>query len=249
MYNLKDKVAIVTGGSSGIGEAIARRFATEGVKVLIIARKEADLQAAAEGYPTISYLAGDLTDPATFDAIASRIESDYGGRLDILVNDAGWCPVKSIAEMTTADYDKAFDLDVKAVVDLTIKVMPYLMKAKGTIINMSSYGAKHASPNLSMYIGAKAAICGFTRGWALDLAKFGMRVNAIAPGAIDTNIWHVGLTPEQSAAFEKSFTDRIPMHRIGTPEEIANVAAFLASDQASYITGAVIDVDGGLGAL
>ena len=250
MYNLTDKVAVVTGGSSGIGRAIARRFASEGAKVLIVARKEADLKATAEGYPTISYLVGDLTEESAISAISQRIESDYGGRLDILVNNAGWCPVKSIKEVTTADYTRAFDLDVKAVVDLTTHLLPYILKSKGTIINISSIGATHAAPNISMYIGAKAAISSFTRGWALDLAKDGVRVNAVAPGAVVTNIWNVpGLTPEQSAAHEKSIVDGIPMGRMAQPEEIANVVAFLASDQASYVSGAVFAVDGGAGAL
>lgn len=250
MYNLTDKVAVVTGGSSGIGRAIARRFAREGAKILIMARKEADLKATADGYPSISYLAGDLTDEETVKAIAERIESAYGGRLDILVNNAGWCPVMSIKDVTMADYTRAFDLDVKAVVDLTTHLLPYILKSKGTIINITSIGATHAAPDISMYIGAKAAISSFTRGWALDLAKEGVRVNAVAPGAVETNIWNVpGLTPEQSAAHEKSITDGIPMGRMAQPDEIANVVAFLASDQASYVSGAVFAVDGGAGAI
>lgn len=250
MYNLTDKVAIVTGGSSGIGRAIARRLATEGAKVLIVARKEADLKITAEGYPTISYLVGDLTEESTMDEIVNRIKSDYNGRLDILVNNAGWCPVKSIKDVTLADYTHAFDLDVKAVVDLTIHLVPFIVANKGTIINISSIGATHAAPNISMYIGAKAAISSFTRGWALDLAKDGVRVNAVAPGAVETNIWNVpGLTPQQSAEHEKSITAGIPMGRMAQPEEIANVVAFLASDEASYVTGAVFAVDGGAGAM
>ena len=250
MYNLTDKVAVVTGGSSGIGRAIAQRLAREGAKVLIIARKEADLRTTAQGYSTISYLAGDLTDEATVSAIAHRVETVYGGRLDILVNNAGWCPVKSIKEVTEADYTRAFNLDVKAVVDLTTRMLPYILKCKGTIINISSIGATHAAPNISMYIGAKAAISSFTRGWALDLAKDGVRVNAVAPGAVVTNIWNVpGLTPEQSAAHERSIVQGIPMGRMAQPDEIANVVVFLASDQASYVSGAVFAVDGGAGAM
>lgn len=250
MYNLTDKVAVVTGGSSGIGRAIARRLASEGAKVLIVARKEADLKVTAEGYPGISYIVGDLTAEATVSAIADRIAEAFGGRLDILVNNAGWCPVKSIKDVTMTDYTRAFDLDVKAVVDLTTTLLPYIVKSKGTIINISSIGATHAAPNISMYIGAKAAISSFTRGWALDLAADGIRVNAVAPGAVETNIWNVpGLTPEQSAAHENSIVSGIPMGRMARPEEIANVVTFLASDEASYVSGAVFAVDGGAGAM
>ena len=246
MYNLKDKVAVVTGGSSGIGRATAQRLATEGAKVLIIARKEADLKATAEGYTGISILAGDLTQDSTIQNVVERINSEYGGQIDILVNNAGWCPVESITNVTMADYTKAFDLDVRAVVDLTIHLLPAIIKSKGTIINLSSIGATHAAPNISMYVGAKAAISSFTRGWALDLARYGVRVNAVAPGAVETPIWNVpGLTPQQSAAHEKSLVQGIPMGRMAQPSEIANVIVFLASDQASYMTGSVVGVDGG----
>lgn len=250
MYDLIDKIAVVTGGSSGIGRATARRLADEGAKVLIIARKEADLKATADGYPGISYLAGDLTDDATVQNVVDRINSEYGGKLDILINNAGWCPVESITKVTMQDYKKAFDLDVRAVVALTVALLPAIIKTKGTIINLSSVGATHAAPNISMYIGAKAAISSFTRGWALDLVQYGVRVNAVAPGAVQTDIWNVpGLTAEQSAQHEKSLVQGIPMGRMAQPSEIANVIAFLASGQSSYMTGTVVDVDGGAGTL
>ena len=141
-------------------------------------------------------------------------------------------------------------MDVKSVVELTIKALPYIIEAKGNIINLSSVGATHPGVNLSMYVGAKAAIENFTRVWALELADKGVRVNAIAPGAIRTNIWNVpGLTKEESKKHEDSIASTIPFKRFGKPEEVANVAMFLVSDEASYVSGSVYAVDGGQGAL
>ncbi len=247
MYSdLKDKVAIVTGGSSGIGEGIAKRFADEGVFVVITGRHEASLKEAASYSDHISYVVSDMTKEEDTARVTEYVQSKFG-RLDILVNCAGWCPVQSIKQMTLGDYNKAFDLDVKAVIDLTIKTLPMILASKGTIINLSSVGATHPGINLSMYTGAKAAIENFTKVWALELAEDGVRVNAIAPGAIETNIWTVpGLTPEQSAAHRASIEQGIPMKKMGEPADIANIAAYLASSQAKYVTGSVFKVDGGL---
>ena len=130
MANLKDKVAIVTGGSSGIGKAIAERFAKDGAHVVIVGRKESPLQEVAAADEKISYVAGDVTKTETIEAIISTVEKEFG-HLDILVNNAGWCPVQPITEMTIADYDHAFQLDVRAVVELMIHALPMLRKAKG----------------------------------------------------------------------------------------------------------------------
>ena len=244
---LEGKVAIVTGGSSGIGKAIAERFAKEGANVIITGRHEGTLKEVAND--KISYVAGDMTDSKVVEETVSTAIKKFG-RIDILVNNAGWCPVQSIIDMKIEDYNKAFDLDVKAVVDLTIKALPYIIENKGSIINLSSVGATHPGVNLSMYVGAKAAIENFTRVWALELADKGVRVNAIAPGAIRTNIWDVpGLTKEEAKKHDDSIAKTIPFKRFGTPEEVANVALFLASDEASYVSGSVYAVDGGQGAL
>lgn len=150
--------------------------------------------------------------------------------------------------MTIEDYDQAFALDVRALVNLTIQSLPLLLKTKGNIINLSSVGAQHTNYQLSMYVGAKAAVENFTRAWALDLAQDGVRVNAIAPGAIRTNIWNsTNLSKEEERAHEKRITDTIPVKRFGQAQEVANVALFLASDEASYVTGSVYAVDGGQG--
>lgn len=249
MANLNGKVAVVTGGSSGIGKAIAQRFAKDGAHVVIVGRKEGPLQEAAAADEKISYVVGDITKTETIEKIISTVEKEFG-HLDILVNNAGWCPVKPITEITIDDYDYAFQLDVRAVVELTIHALPMLRKAKGNIINLSSVGSTHRSKNLSMYQGAKAAVDNFTRVWALELAQDGIRVNAIAPGAIRTNIWNVpGLSPEEAKKHEDGIAAGIPFGYFGTPEDIANMAAFLVSDEASYISGGIFAVDGAMGAM
>lgn len=246
---LENKTAVVTGGGSGIGKAIAERFASEGARVIIVGRREEKLQTVAAENGNISYVAGDLTKSETVREVINAVKERFGGQLDILVNNAGWCPVQSIKEITLADYDKAFSLDVRSLVDMTIQALPLLLKSKGNIINLSTIGVTHRNYNLSMYIGAKSAVENFTRCWALDLASDGIRVNAIAPGPIRTDIWNVtNLDEEAAKEHEKRITGNNPMQRFGEPEEVANVALFLASEESSFITGTVIGVDGGDGA-
>lgn len=135
-------------------------------------------------------------------------------------------------------------------VDMTIHALPMIIKSKGNIINLSSVGATHPNVNLSMYVGAKAAIENFTKVWALELASSGVRVNAIAPGTIRTNIWNVpNLSEEESKKHEESIAKDIPFKRFGNPSEVANIAAFLASEEASYVSGSIYAVDGGMGAV
>lgn len=246
---LKGKVAVVTGGGSGIGKATAIRFAEEGAKVIIVGRREEKLQEVAAENRNISYVAVDLTKTEDVTKVINAVKERFDGYLDILVNNAGWCPVQSIKEVTLADYDIAFSLDVRSLVDMTIQALPLLIQSKGNIINMSTIGVTHRNYNLSMYIGAKSAVENFTRCWALDLASDGVRVNAIAPGAIRTDIWNVtNLSEEAAKEHEARITGNIPMKRFGRPEEIASAALYLASDEASFITGSVMAVDGGDGA-
>lgn len=245
----KNKIALVTGGGTGIGQAIAKNLADEGAFVLIVGRREKPLIDTSAYNKNISYVAADITDSESIKKIVKTIEERFNGQLDILVNNAGWCPVQPITEITVDDYDQAFNLDVRALVDMTIQTLPMLIKAKGNIINLSSVGATHRQPNLSMYLGAKAAVENFTRIWALELAQYKVRVNAIAPGAIRTEIWDVtNLSEDEAKAHEEGITSSIPFERFGTSDEVANVALFLASEEANYVSGSIYAVDGGLGA-
>lgn len=245
---LDGKVAIVTGGGSGIGKAIAVRYVKEGAHVVIVGRREAVLKETAALDDKISYVAGDITKDEVVEHVMETVKEKYG-HLDILINNAGWCPVQPITEITIEDYDKAFSLDVRALVNMTIHALPMIIEAKGNIINLSSVGATHRSANLSMYVGAKAAVENFTRVWAIELAEKGVRVNAIAPGAIRTDIWNVtNLSLEDAKKHEEGIASSIPFKRFGKPDEVANVALFLASDEASYVSGSVYAVDGAQGA-
>lgn len=245
---LDGKVAIVTGGGSGIGKAIAVRYAKKGAHIVIVGRREAVLKETAALDDKISYVAGDITKDEVVEHVMETVKEKYG-HLDILINNAGWCPVQPITEITIEDYDKAFSLDVRALVNMTIHALPMIIEAKGNIINLSSVGATHRSANLSMYQAAKIAVENFTRVWAIELAEKGVRVNAIAPGAIRTDIWNVtNLSLEDAKKHEEGIASSIPFKRFGKPDEVANVALFLASDEASYVSGSVYAVDGAQGA-
>ena len=249
MGKLDGQVAVVTGGSLGIGKSIAVLYAQEGADVVIISRKEEALKEVCKLNPQkITYVAGDITQTESIKKLFEYVKNKFG-KLDILVNNAGWCPVQPLKDLKIEDYDKAFNLDVRALVNVTIEFLPLILKAKGNIINLSTVGATHRGPNLSMYLGAKAAVENFTRCWALELAKDGVRVNAIAPGAIETNIWNVtDLSPEDAKKHKESMEKMIPCGRFGQPEEVANVALFLASKDASYVSGSIYNVDGAAGA-
>ena len=249
MGKLDGQVAVVTGGSLGIGKSIAVLFAQEGADVVIISRKEEALKEVCKLNPQkITYVAGDITQTESIKKLVEYVKNKFG-KLDILVNNAGWCPVQPLKDLKIEDYDKAFNLDVRALVNVTIEFLPLILKAKGNIINLSTVGATHRGPNLSMYLGAKAAVENFTRCWALELAKDGVRVNAIAPGAIETNIWNVtDLSPEDAKKHKESMEKMIPCGRFGQPEEVAKVALFLASKDASYVNGSIYNVDGAAGA-
>lgn len=244
----ENKVALITGAGTGIGRAVARRFAEEGAQVLIVGRTEATLQEAASVDKNICYAVADIEKDSDIENIVSELKQKYG-RLDVLVNNAGWAPVTPISEVKMSEYDKAFNINVRSLVNLTLHALPLLKMSQGNIVNMSSVICKNHLPNMSIYAGTKAAVEIFTKIWAKELAKDGVRVNSIGVGSIKTPIY--GKTELSDTGIKKhieAIERAIPQGHFGQPEDIAAVAAFLASDEACFVTGSDYGIDGGFGA-
>jgi gluconate 5-dehydrogenase len=248
MPELEGKVALVTGGSKGIGRAIALAIAEAGADVAIAARgPEALEKAAAEiegaGRRALA-VPTDMSDPEQVQALVERATSELG-TLDILVNNAGAAPfMATVDSIRLEGFDKYFRINFMSAVYATQAAAPVLL-ARGegaSVINVASVAGFIASPGLTYYAGAKAALISFTRTVAQEWASSGVRVNAIAPGWIETEM---NDQARQNPDWAESIRSLIPMGRWGTPEDVANVALFLASDAASFITGSVIVVDGG----
>lgn len=245
---LNGKVALITGAGTGIGRAVAQRFADEGAQVLILGRTETTLQETVNGNKNIRYVVADIEKDEDLARVTDTIRNDFG-RLDVLVNNAGWAPVTPFSDVKIEEYDKVFSINVRALVNMTLHVLPMLKAAKGNIINMSSVICKNHLPNMSMYAGTKAAVEIFTKIWAKELAKDGVRVNAIGVGSIETPIYgKTELSDNGIKEHIEKITQAIPQGHFGKPEDIAAVATFLASDEAKFVTGSEYGVDGGLGA-
>jgi len=242
---LRGKIVVVTGGSSGIGLAIARRFVREGAFVFITGRRQKELDdAVIDIGGTILGIQADSSNLSDLDRLFSVIKEEKG-RVDVLVANAGILEKARIGEMTEAHFDRIFSINVKGLV-FTVQNALKIMPDGGAIVLMSSTVANKGLGGNSLYAATKAAIRNFARGWIVDLKERGIRVNTISPGPVETP----GLTagaPDKATAqiiFAKLAT-QIPLGRLGAPEDIANAAVFLASEEASYINGADIQVDGG----
>lgn len=248
MERYMDKVVLVTGAGTGIGRAVAQRFAREGAEVLILGRTEATLKETAEAGRKISYVTADIEKDEDIRKVMAVVGEKYG-RLDVLVNNAGWAPVTPFAEVKIEEYDKVFSINVRALVNITLHMLPMLKESRGNIINMSSVICRNHLPNMSMYAGTKAAVEIFTQIWAKELAAEGVRVNAIGVGSIETPIYgKTELSDNGIREHIDKITKAIPQGHFGRPEDIAAVAAFLASDEAGFITGSIYGIDGGFGA-
>jgi len=246
MGKLQGKVAVVTGGNSGIGLATAKRFAEEGAKVVITGRREKELkEAAASIGKNVMAVAGDVTRLDDLDRLYAAVKAEHG-HIDVLFVNAGWGEIAPGQTATEAHFDKTFDLNAKGQFFTVQKALP-LIKDGGSIILNSSVANVKGLPAFTVYAAAKAAVRSFARGWAMELKDRKIRVNAVSPGPIETPaLEKAGLTPEQAEQAAAQFVTQVPLGRRGKPEEIAAAVLFLASDESSYITGVELPVDGGM---
>ena len=243
---LKDKTAVITGGVRGIGKAIAEKFCENGADVILLYRSN-DEEAAKtaeelKAYGTQVYLIkGDVADPQTAADTAAKVKELFG-KVDILVNNAGITNDKLMMRMSPEDFNKVINANLSGAFYMMKELSSLMIKKRtGAIINMASVSGLKGNPAQVNYSASKAGIVGMTLSAAKELGRRGIRVNAIAPGFIETDMTAV-LTDEQKEAAAKNIT----LGRMGRPEDIANAALFLAADMGSYITGQVISVDGGI---
>lgn len=247
MNKLQGKVAVITGGSSGIGLETARLFVQEGAKVAITGRNQQELDKAAKSIGSnVMKIQADVSQLSDLDKMTAQVKEAYG-KIDILFANAGIASFASVTDATEAHFDSHFDINVKGLFFTVQKLLP-LIKNGGSIIVNSSVAGFTAAPGLSVYSATKAAVRSFARTWSLDLKERQIRVNSISPGPIETPIFNkMGLTENERDQFIAHILGDSPLGRMGTPNEVAKALLFLASDDSSYVTGINLCVDGGLG--
>lgn len=245
MKRLEGKVCIITGAAQGIGLATALKFAREGAAVVVCdvrqsAVDEAVRQCKAEGATTVGFVM-DVTQRDMVDAVVAQVKERFG-RIDVLVNNAGITQDARLQKMTLEQFDKVIDVNLRGVFHCAQAVADHMVaQGGGVILNASSVVGIYGNFGQTNYAATKFGVIGFTKTWSRELGPKGVRVNAVAPGFISTPI--LSTIPEKVI---QEMERRVPLRRLGQPEEIANVYAFLASDEASYINGAVLEVSGGM---
>jgi NAD(P)-dependent dehydrogenase (short-subunit alcohol dehydrogenase family) len=243
---LNGKVALVTGANSGIGLATAKRFVSEGAYVFITGRRQKELDAAVrEIGKNVTAVQGDVSNLADLDRLFAQIKKEKG-KIDIVFANAGVGKYAPLGKMTEEFYDSIFNINVKGVLFTVQKALPLLRDGSSVVLNASIVASKGFSSN-SVYSATKAAVRSFARTWTTDLKNRGIRVNAVSPGATDTpGLRDLFASSEAGQQRKKMISETVPLGRLGTPDEIAKAVVFLASDDASYITGVELFVDGGI---
>jgi NAD(P)-dependent dehydrogenase (short-subunit alcohol dehydrogenase family) len=243
---LDGKIALITGGSSGIGFATAKRFIDEGASVILVARDPKKLDAARrELGPSAMAIRADVSKVAEFDALFETIKAHHP-RLDIVFANAGGGKPETLGRITEEEFDYVFDLNVKGVLFLVQKALPLLTDG-GSIVLTTSIANVKGLPGASAYSAAKAAVRAFARTWTMELKTRGIRVNAVSPGPIDTPFHNnVGQGDPEVMKRVAAMATQIPVGRIGRPHEVAAVVTFLVSGQASFISGIELTIDGGM---
>ena len=245
MGKLEGKIALITGGTSGIGLATAKQFVKEGAFVFITGRREAELAAAVKDIGrNVTGIQGDVSNLDDLDRLFAQIKREKT-KLDIVFANAGVAKYSALGNITEELYDSIFNINVKGLLFTVQKALPLLPDGGSIILNSSIVGSKGLSSN-SVYSATKAAVRSFARTWTTDLKDRRIRVNAVSPGSIDTpGLGELLASSEVGEQRKKMISNSIPLGRFGTPEEIARAVVFLASNDSSYVTGTELFVDGG----
>ncbi len=246
MSKLSNKVAVITGGSSGIGLATAQRFIADGAQVVISGRNQKAVHAAvAELGDKATGIRGDVANLEDLDRLFAQVREQFG-RVDVLFANAGIAPFVPFERVTEEHFDSLFDINVRGLFFTVQKALPLLSEGASVILN-ASVVAQSGLPNTSVYSATKAAVRSMGRTLAAELAPRGIRVNVVSPGLIETPlVGKLGLSQDELDAFADQVVQQTPLGRPGKPEEIASTVAFLASDDGSYFTGAELVADGGM---
>lgn len=243
---LKDKIAVITGGSTGIGLGIAKRFAKEGARVFITGRRQAELEAAAAdiGFGATAVQA-DSAKLADLDRLYETVKAK-AGRIDVLVANAGGGEFQPLGAITEASFDDTFGRNVKGVLFAVQKALPLLVDGASIVLTGSNTSIK-GTPNMTVYAATKAAVRNFARTWTLELKERRIRVNVLSPGPIKTPglLGLVGPDPAAQQTLLDHFNTSVPLGRVGEPDEMGKVAVFLASDDSSFVAGIELFADGG----
>ncbi len=244
MSELKNKVAVITGGNSGIGYATAEELKSRGATVVITGRNSEKVAAAASNLQVKGVVA-DVSNVSAIDHLVEQVKSDFG-KVDILFVNAGIFQPAPVGQITEEMFDHQMGINFKGAVFTTEKFLPILNEG-ASIINLSSVNAYAGMANTAVYAASKAALNAYTRTAATELAPRKIRINAVNPGPVNTPIFEkTGMEEEQLNGFAEAMKNRVPLKRFGQPEDIAKLVAFLASDDASFITGSEYNIDGGI---